>query len=149
MFRPLRHKRDGGNFQVGMLGQYMEAMQSVLISLHLPGLSSLLLARCTALAFTQTYYGLGSVYFFLLGSQASENSLVATLAPKRLHHSAFGMKFILTFGVGALAVKILGWIDTIWGSEATFIALGINSALLVGTIVLLILRTNRSVLTLS
>jgi MFS family permease len=141
-------------FMVGMLGQYIGGhagerfdVRYTYLVFHLFCLPAALL-----MAFTQNLplVALGSVYFFfLLGSQASENSLVATLAPKRLHHSAFGMKFILTFGVGALAVKILGWIDTIWGSEATFLALGINSALLVGTIVLLILRTNRSVLTLS
>jgi MFS family permease len=136
-------------YVVGMLGQYIgghagerfDARYTYLI-FHLFCLPAALL-----MAFTQNLplVALGSVYFFfLLGTQAMENALVATLAPKRLHHSAFGMKFILTFGVGALAVKILGWIDTAWGSEATFLALGINSVLLVGTIVLLILRTNRS-----
>lgn len=139
-------------YMVGMLGQYIGGhagerfdVRYTYLVFHLFCLPAALL-----MAFTQNLplVALGSVYFFfLLGSQASENSLVAALAPKRLHHSAFGMKFILTFGVGALAVKILGWIDTVWGSEATFIALGINSALLVGTIALLILRTNRSVLT--
>ena len=134
---------------VGMLGQYIGGhagerfdVRYTYLVFHLFCLPAALL-----MAFTQnlSLVALGSVYFFfLLGTQASENTLVAALAPKRLHHSAFGMKFILTFGVGALAVKILGWIDTVWGSEATFIALGINSALLVGTIVLLILRTNRS-----
>lgn len=139
-------------YMVGMLGQYIGGhagerfdVRYTYLVFHLFCLPAALL-----MAFTQNLplVALGSVYFFfLLGSQASENTLVAALAPKGLHHSAFGMKFILTFGVGALAVKILGWIDTVWGSEATFIALGINSALLVGTIALLILRTNRSVLT--
>jgi MFS family permease len=136
-------------YMVGMLGQYIGGhagerfdVRYTYLVFHLFCLPAALL-----MAFTSNLplVALGSVYFFfLLGTQASENTLVAALAPKRLHHSAFGMKFILTFGVGALAVKILGWIDTVWGSEATFIALGLNSALLVGTIALLILRTNRS-----
>jgi MFS family permease len=141
-------------YMVGMLGQYIGGhagerfdVRYTYLVFHLFCLPAALL-----MAFTQNLplATFGAVYFFfLLGSQASENTLVATLAPKGLHHSAFGMKFILTFGVGALAVKILGWIDSVWGSEATFIALGVNSALLVGTIVLLILRTNRSPITLS
>jgi len=136
-------------YTVGMLGQYIGGhagerfdVRYTYLVFHLFCLPAALL-----MAFTQNLplVALGSVYFFfLLGTQATENTLVAALAPKRLHHSAFGMKFILTFGVGALAVKILGWIDTAWGSEATFLALSINSALLVVTIVLLILRTNRS-----
>jgi MFS family permease len=136
-------------YVMGMLGQYVGGhagerfdVRYTYLVFHLFCLPAALL-----MALTQNLplAAFGGVYFFfLLGSQAPENSLVATLAPRRLHHSAFGMKFILTFGVGALAVKILGWIDTVWGSEATFVALSINSALLVGTIALLILRTNRS-----
>ncbi|MGO9570051.1 MAG: MFS transporter [Desulfomonilaceae bacterium] len=138
-------------YMVGMLGQYIGGhagerfdVRYTYLVFHLFCLPAALL-----MAFTQNLplatFG-GVYFFFLLGSQATENTLVAALAPKRLHHSAFGMKFILTFGVGALAVKILGWVDTMWGSEATFLALGINSALLVGTIAFLILRTNRSVI---
>jgi hypothetical protein len=75
--------------------------------------------------------------------QPIENTLVATFAPKRLHHSAYGMKFILTFGVGALAVKLIQRIDAAWGIEGAFVALGIISAVLVATILVLIAWTNR------
>ena len=46
--------------------------------------------------------------FFLLGMQPIENTLVARFTPPRFHHSAYGIKFVLTFGVAALAVKMLG-----------------------------------------
>ncbi|MDJ0624267.1 MAG: MFS transporter, partial [Desulfocapsaceae bacterium] len=42
--------------------------------------------------------------FFLLGMQPIENTLVSRLAPPGLMSSAYGLKFILTFGVGALSV---------------------------------------------
>ena len=81
-------------------------------------------------------------FFFLLGMQPIENTLVARFTPKRFHHSAFGTKFVLTFGVGALAVKMVGAIKMTWGIEAAFPALGMVSLALVGVIVLLIKKTS-------
>jgi hypothetical protein len=59
-----------------------------------------------------------------------------------LHHSAFGIKGVVTFGVGALAVKMVGGIQSSWSIEATFIALGIVSVGLLTAMFLLIQRTN-------
>jgi MFS family permease len=81
-------------------------------------------------------------FFFFFGTQPIENTLVARFAPKRLHHSAFGIKGVVTFGVGALAVKMVGGIQSRWSIEATFVALGIVSLVLLATVVLLIQRTN-------
>ena len=81
-------------------------------------------------------------FFFLLGMQPIENTLVARFTPKRFHHSAFGTKFVLTFGVGSLAVKMVGAIQMNWGIEAVFPALGIISLCLVGVILLLIRKTS-------
>ena len=81
-------------------------------------------------------------FFFLLGMQPIENTLVARFTPERFHHSAYGTKFVLTFGVGALAVKMVGGIQTTWGIESTFTALGIVSLALVAVAVLLIQRTD-------
>ncbi|RLB42277.1 MAG: hypothetical protein DRH12_06015 [Deltaproteobacteria bacterium] len=86
-------------------------------------------------AATMTYF------FFLLGMQPIENTLVANLTPKKFHHSAFGMKFILTFGVGSLAVKIIERIENQWGIEATFICIGFISMGLVATIFVLLAST--------
>jgi MFS family permease len=105
-------------------------------------------AICIVPAFLMAYtYNLPLValalvyFFFLLGMQPIENTLVATFTPRRLHHSAFGMKFILTFGVGALAVKMIQKIEATWGVEASFIALGITSVLIVVTILALLKQT--------
>jgi hypothetical protein len=75
---------------------------------------------------------------FLLGMQPIENTLVAFLTPERLRHSAYGTKFILTFGVGALAVHMVGWIKDGWSLPAVFIAMaGISFAIVLGIMVLL------------
>ncbi len=82
-------------------------------------------------------------FFFLLGMQPIENTLVAKFTPKKYHHAAFGAKFVLTFGVGSFAVKMDEFIQTAYGIERVFTALGGVSALLVGVIILLILNTDR------
>jgi len=81
--------------------------------------------------------------FFLLGMQPIENTLVANFSPKRFHHSAYGMKFVLTFGIAALAVKMVGAIEIASGIEAVFTAMGMISLALVGVIVLLIRNTQQ------
>lgn len=79
--------------------------------------------------------------FFLLGMQPIENTLVARLTPPGLHSSAYGMKFVLTFGVGALAVKLIRLIETQQGITSVFPALGIVSLFLVASIALLVRAT--------
>lgn len=76
--------------------------------------------------------------FFLLGMQPVENTLVARLTPPSLRSAAYGMKFVLTFGVGALAVKIIKLVELRWGIEAVFPSLGLVSLALVCTIGVLI-----------
>lgn len=135
-------------YAVGMAGQYVgghigerfERRYSYLVfhAICIPAVLLMSVAQNLPLV------ALAFVYlFFLLGMQPIENTLVATFAPKRLHHSAYGMKFILTFGVGALAVKMIQRIDAAWGIEAAFVALGIVSVALVATILALIAWTNR------
>lgn len=81
--------------------------------------------------------------FFLLGMQPIENTLVANFSPKRFHHSAYGIKFVLTFGIAALAVKMVGVIEIASGIEAVFTAMGMISLALVGVIVLLLRNTQQ------
>lgn len=73
-------------------------------------------------------------FFFLLGMQPIENTLVAKFTPKRFHHSAYGTKFVLTFGVGAMAVKLVGAIEMYSKIENVFLAIGIIAILLVSGI---------------
>ena len=82
-------------------------------------------------------------FFFLLGMQPIENTLVAKLTPEKFHHSAFGSKFVLTFGVGALSVKMIKAIETAYSIETVFYALGLTSIILVGVIGVLIQKTRK------
>lgn len=81
--------------------------------------------------------------FFLLGMQPIENTLVARLAPPKLLSSAYGLKFILTFGVGALSVKMIEYVEESYGLPAIFITLAFVSTLLVAVIFILFLNTRR------
>ncbi|HHL35525.1 MAG TPA: MFS transporter [Desulfobulbaceae bacterium] len=78
--------------------------------------------------------------FFLLGMQPIENTLVARLTPPEMHSSAYGMKFVLTFGVGAVAVLIVRHVEQAWGIQCVFPALGLISILLVLVIGVLIYK---------
>jgi len=79
--------------------------------------------------------------FFLLGMQPVENTLVARLTPSGFRSSAYGMKFVLTFGLGALAVKMIKLVEQDYGLEAVFPALGLVSLALVGAIGVLLMIT--------
>ena len=86
--------------------------------------------------------GLAILYFFfLLGMQPIENTLVARFTPRRFHHSAFGTKFVLTFGVGALAVKIVANLESSYYIEAVFFFIGAISVLAICVILVLIFKT--------
>jgi predicted MFS family arabinose efflux permease len=82
-------------------------------------------------------------FFFLLGMQPVENTLVARFAPRRFHHAAYGTKFVLTFGVGALAVRLVQAVEGMLGIGMVFPVLGLVSVVLVGSILLLISQTSR------
>jgi hypothetical protein len=94
------------------------------------------IARDLPLVFLAMVY-----FFFLLGIQPFENTLVAQFTPKKFHHSAYGTKFVLTFGIGALSVKMVEAIETTLGIELVFAALGVISLVLVGVIIMLVRKT--------
>ncbi|AGF79025.1 arabinose efflux permease family protein [Desulfocapsa sulfexigens DSM 10523] len=75
--------------------------------------------------------------FFLLGMQPLENTLVARLSPPQFHSSAYGLKFILTFGVGALSVSMVSIIKESFGLSSVYFALALVSTTLVSAILLL------------
>ena len=133
-------------FVIGMLGQYTGGRFAERFD---PRVGYLIFFGITALpgvlmAFSANWMliGLALLYFFfLLGMQPIENTLVARFTPRRFHHSAFGTKFVLTFGVGALAVKIAAGIESSFYIEAVFFFIGAVSLLAIGVILALIFKT--------
>ena len=130
-------------FAIGIIGQYaggwaadrFEIRRSFLF-FHLLSLPAVFLMSL----FTNLPLVLFAVmyFFFLLGMQPIENTLVARLTPPRLHHSAYGLKFMLTFGVGSLAVKMVGYIEKTWGLDMVYPSVGMVSVGLVICILILI-----------
>ncbi|MBI4774092.1 MAG: MFS transporter [Deltaproteobacteria bacterium] len=129
-------------FVVGILGQYVggraaerfDPRKGYLLfhSAALP--MALLMAYATDLPlFLVTMFYM----LFLLGMQPIENTLVARLTPEKIRHSGYGIKFVLTFGVGALAVRMVGWIERGWSLSAVFVAMALVSLGIVAFILLL------------
>lgn len=78
--------------------------------------------------------------FFLLGMQPIENTLVSKLAPKKFMSSAYGAKFIVTFGVGALGVKGVEIVRENFTFSTVYLCLACVSMLLSLCILILISR---------
>jgi MFS family permease len=135
-------------FLVGILGQYIggwaaerfDARRGYLLFHALTIPLALLIAWSSDL----TLLWISMAYaFFLLGMQPIENTLIARLTPDRLRHSGFGLKFILNFGIGSLAVFFVGWVESVWSLPAVFVALAGLSCLLVLCILGLFTATSR------
>jgi len=136
-------------FLIGMLGQYtggrfaerFDPRIGYLIFFGITGPPAFLMAYAgnfMLIALALWYF------FFLLGMQPMENTLVAKFTPRRFHHSAFGTKFVMTFGVGALAVKIVAAIESNYYIEAVFFFIAATSLIAIVAILLLIIRTRAS-----
>ena len=133
-------------YLVGMYGQYVGGKCGERFDLRFAYLGfHLLTVPCAFLLGKATNAPLillaGLHSFFLLGMQPLENTLVARLTPVWMRSSAYGMKFILTFGVGALSVKMIKIIEQNLGIAAVFPALGTVSILLLALIGILIVST--------
>ncbi len=133
-------------FLIGMLGQYtggrfaerFDPRLGYLLFFGLTGPAAFFMAAAGNLLLV----GLAVwFFFFLLGMQPIENTLVAKFTPRRFLHSAFGTKFILTFGVGALAVKMVTTIQHAFQIEAVFYFIGTTSVVAIGVILVLIFKT--------
>jgi MFS family permease len=81
--------------------------------------------------------------FFALGMQPIENSLVAKFTPSRWRSTGFGIKFILVFGVGSIAVYIVGWIKKAWDLGTVYFFIAATIVVLVLFIILLIALSRR------
>ena len=134
-------------YLIGMVGQYVgghiaerySIRYSYLVfhAITIPAAFAMALTGDLPLVIAATTY-----VFFLLGAQPIENTLVAAFTPKKLHHSAFGLKFVLTFGVGSLSVKAVAALQNRAGIESVFTGLGMTSTLLVLVMVVLIRYTS-------
>jgi len=120
-------------FVVGMAGQYLGGTiaerfdpRKGYILFH-----SMATPFILAMAFAHglPLFGASALFFlFVLGMQPIENTLVARLTPDRLRHSAYGVKFILNFGIGAFAVHLVGLIQSAWSLPAVYLFLAAGSA---------------------
>ncbi|MCI5222237.1 MAG: hypothetical protein D3924_06085 [Candidatus Electrothrix sp. AR4] len=133
-------------YLVGMLGQYVGGKAGERFDLRHSYLAFHLMTLPAAFIIGQVVdmplVLLATLHsFFLLGMQPVENTLVARLTPSWMRSSAYGMKFVLTFGVGALSVKIVKIVEQGWGLHAVFPTLGLVSVALVGAIGVLIIST--------
>ncbi len=127
----------------GVVGQYLgglaadrHELRRAYLAFHLASLPLLLLVSMTAegplLAISALYV------FFALGMQPIENSLYASLTPERWRSTAYGIKFVLTFGVGASAVGMVSWAAAGWGWSAVYVVLtGVVGLLVLGVGVLI------------
>ncbi len=130
-----------GQFTGGVVGDRYQPIASYLWFHLVCFIAALLMALATELPLVI----LANTYlFFLLGSQAMENTVFASLVPPHLRHSAFGLKYIVYFGAGAMAVKMVGWVDSSWGSAAIFVGLAFVSALLIISILTVMFRVNKT-----
>ena len=80
--------------------------------------------------------------FFSLGMQPMENSLFAQLTPERWRATAYGLKFSMTFGVGASAVAMVEWVKPGGGFVGVYhvVALGVVGILVAAFTLMVLLR---------
>lgn len=83
----------------------------------------------------------GVYVFFALGIQPVENSLIAKLTPPRWRSTGYGLAAILVFGVGALAVYLVGWVSARWSLGTVYLFSGCLLILIVLNIIFLFLLT--------
>jgi MFS family permease len=133
----------------GMIGQYIGGrladrhdLRRLYLGFHAASLPFLLaMAWAHDLLFLVAACG---YVFFSLGMQPIENSLVARFTPARWRSTGYGVKFVLSFGVGSSAVYALGALQSGGSFDMVFLVLAGLVVLLCASI-LLLLYTSRSV----
>ena len=86
----------------------------------------------------------GLYVFFALGMQPLENSLYASLTPERWRSTAYGVKFILVFGVGSGAVWIVRFTTEAHGLAGVYhVMVGVVLAMLCAIGVLIAVTRKR------
>lgn len=130
-------------YLIGVAGQYAGGrladrhdLRYLYLGAHAASLPALLLmAWLTELPLV----GAASMFvLFSLGMQPIENSLFARFTPPRLRGTGYGIKFALTFGVGALGVRLAQAAEASGDLSLAFLWLGGVVGLTVVTITLFI-----------
>lgn len=85
----------------------------------------------------------GAYVFFALGMQPLENSLYAHLTPERWRSTAYGLKFVVVFGVGSTAALAVRGISATAGLAGVYRVLGGVVAGMLVLIALLVALTAR------
>ena len=131
---------------VGIVGQYVggrmadrHELRITYLGFHLAALPALaamgLLASWPRLLVASLYS------FFSLGMQPVENSLFAALTPNRWRSTAYGLKFVFTFGLGSTAVFLVRGVAEASSLSAVYLVLAGVGLALVSFIGLLIVLT--------
>jgi MFS family permease len=82
--------------------------------------------------------------FFSLGMQPIENSLVAHVTPPRWRSTAYGIKFVSTFGIGSTAIWLVEWAQVEGGLSFAILCLaGVVVSLLAVISVFLTMSSGR------
>ena len=63
-----------------------------------------------------------SVIYF--ASLPVENSILGSFVPPRLVSSMFGVKYVVTFGLGSLGSVYSGYVTETWGASVLYASLG-------------------------
>ena len=109
-----------GQYAGGLVADRYELRRAYFL-FHLASLPALL--AMTTLAQLPLIGAAGVFTFFSLGMQPIENSLFAALTPPHWRSTGYGIKFVLTFGIGATAVWLVSAVQGAFGLRAAFFAL--------------------------
>lgn len=126
----------GGTFLLGILGQLIGGrvadrvdLRKAYFAFFAAALPFIILARYAS-GWVVVIGTLGFA-FFTLGMQPIENSLYAMLVPPRWRSMGYGVKFTLGFGIGSLAVFIIGSVEPLRGLDGV---IGLTSVYLAVTV---------------
>jgi MFS family permease len=130
-------------YTLGIVGQYVGGrladrhdLRRLYLAFHACSLPALLLMAALA---GVPLLGVASLFvFFNVGTDPIENSLLASLIPPRWRATVFGTKFVVTFGVGSLAVWLVSWADSTGGLSLVLLCLAGVVLLIVAAAALLV-----------
>ncbi len=132
-----------GAYLLGMVGQYIGGKVADRYDLRW----SYLMCFVFALPFMVLMSHVGGAFLvgttgmfvlFAFGMQPIENSLIAVVTPVKWRSVSFGIKFTLLFGIGALAVQLVSWVEGEHGLDAVITLLTALLAVVVALLALLI-----------